>query len=86
MKIQVVIPGRSYDKSAELPETLELSDGATVDDALAMLDEILGEAGKLPESCLVAVAGRHLGTIADHPAQPLRDGDELVLFSPVAGG
>ncbi|MEQ8786368.1 MAG: MoaD/ThiS family protein [Pirellulaceae bacterium] len=86
MNIRLVISGRSYDKAAQAPETLELAAGATVDDALAALAELLGEEGRLPDSCLVAVAGRHLGTIANHPAEPLRDGDEVVLFSPVAGG
>jgi molybdopterin converting factor small subunit len=82
----VIISGRSYHKSAGAPDALELPDGATIDDALEALAEALGEEGRLPPSCLVAVSGRHLGTLAKHARQSLADDDELVLFSPVAGG
>ena len=40
----------------------------------------------LSASCLVAVSGMHLGTLADHRPQTLKDGDELLLLAPVAGG
>jgi molybdopterin converting factor small subunit len=62
-----------------------LPDGANVDDALQLLDSQLGD-DQLPASCLVAVAGKHLGTLANHIASPLADGDELTLIAPVAGG
>lgn len=86
MNIHVVISGRSYDQASAVPERLQLDEGATVDDALAALGDLLGEAHALPPTCLVALSGRHLGTLATHTAAPLRDGDELILFAPVAGG
>jgi molybdopterin converting factor small subunit len=35
---------------------------------------------------LIAVAGKHLGTLASHTPSPLADGDELTVIAPVAGG
>jgi len=32
------------------------------------------------------VAGKHVGSIAQHADSPLREGDEIVLIAPVAGG
>ena len=86
MKIQVVISGRRYDAAETIPEQFTLPDDATVDDALEALAELFPVDKKLPESCLVAVSGTHLGTLREHKPQPLRDGDELVVIAPVAGG
>ena len=86
MKLRVVISGRHYDWAQAPVDELTLSDGASLDDALAALVATLPRGKRLSESCLVAVSGRHLGTLAEHRSQPLRDGDELLLFSPVAGG
>ena len=86
MKIRVVISGRSYDAAAELPEQVELFEGAGVNEAVTALHELLGEGGRLPESCLVAVSGSHLGTLGNHQSRVLTDGDELVIIAPVAGG
>ncbi len=85
MKISVVVTGRSYHTTAQLPDEIELPDGSDVDDALRLLESQLGE-DQLPASCLIAVAGKHLGTLANHTAVPLADGDELTLIAPVAGG
>ena len=85
MKISVVVTGRSYHATSQLPDELDLPDGANVDDALQLLDAQLGD-DQLPASCLVAVAGKHLGTLAKHAAATLADGDELTLIAPVAGG
>ncbi len=86
MKVRVVISGRSYDAAAAMPEQLTLPEGASVDDALqALADHLPGGSG-LPASCLVAVSGTHLGTVGSHQPHVLRDGDELLLIVPVAGG
>ena len=86
MKVKIVISGRAYHDAAALPAELTLPAGASVDDALAQLDELLPEGVSLPESCLIAVSGQHLGTRANHEQRELADGDELMLVAPVAGG
>jgi molybdopterin converting factor small subunit len=86
MKIRAVITGRFYHATSSLPNVLTLADGASVDDALAELSRHLPVDQSLPESCLVAVSGRHVGTLSAHESVPLREGDELVLVAPVAGG
>ncbi len=98
MKIQLVISGRHHPTSDAVPQCLDLSDGATVDDALKSLaeqlsgvtgsDSVTGSDNDAPlsNSCLIALSGTHLGTLADHQSPPLRDGDELVVIAPVAGG
>ena len=86
MKIRIVYTGRSYHLAASFPETLELTEGATVDDALQAFGRQVPEDAALPTSCLVSLAGKHLGTIGRHASPPLRDGDELTLIAPVAGG
>ena len=86
MKISVVISGRSYHTSADLPAELTLHPEATLTDALSTLRQSTSNGSTLPDSCLVAVSGRHVGTLAAHTAVPLREGDELVLIAPVAGG
>jgi molybdopterin converting factor small subunit len=102
MKVALIVTGRSYHHTAALPEVLHLSDGSTLDDALTALQAAvpndnpqrpnvtgnLASSGTttLPPSCLIAVSGRHLGTLARHANCPLRDGDEIVLLAPVAGG
>jgi molybdopterin converting factor small subunit len=84
MTIRVVFSGRRYDAAQSLPEEISLPDGATVEDALKTLSDLLPV--RLPESCLVAVSGVHLGTVARHRSRDLRQGDEIVLIAPVAGG
>jgi molybdopterin converting factor small subunit len=86
MNIRIVITGRFYHTMDSLPDQLTLPDGASVDDALAELSSRLPADQPLPTSCLVAVSGRHLGTLADHQPATLSDGNELVLIAPVAGG
>ena len=86
MKINLVITGRAYHTTESLPEQLELPEGATLTDAIAALDELLPDNQKLPASCVVAISGKHAGTLTQHASPPLADGDELVLIAPVAGG
>jgi len=86
MQIRVVLSGRNYHQGEKLPRSLTLPEGATVHDALAQLSERLSLDQAQRDSYLVAVSGTHLGTWQACPPQPLRDGDELVLIAPVAGG
>jgi len=86
MNIRLVISGRSYPTSNAALDRLALADDSTVNDALAALDEQLTDDAKLPPTCLVALSGKHLGTLVEHESCPLRDGDELVVIAPVAGG
>ena len=86
MNVRVIITGRGYLPAEGLPASLSLADGATLDDALRTLAQHL-PAGEAPGgTCLVAVSGTHLGTVGDHPPHVLREGDELLLVAPMAGG
>lgn len=84
--IPFILTGRSYSDAHSLPQEMELEEGACVDDALAWIAERIDGDSPLPPSCLVALAGQHLGTVASHQNPPLSDGQELVLIAPVAGG
>ncbi len=86
MHIRLFISGRNYNLADGLPNELTLAKGATLDDALRSLSDLLPRGTRLPASCLVAVSGRHCGTVANHSQETLRDGDELVILAPVAGG
>jgi molybdopterin converting factor small subunit len=86
MKIQISYTGRSYQTAGILPGEITLEDGAMVDDALLLLTKNLQEDQQLPASCLVAVSGEHIGTLASYTNRTLRDRDELILIAPVAGG
>jgi molybdopterin converting factor small subunit len=86
MKLSVVITGRHYHESSTAPKELTLPNRATIEDALQMLADHMPQGQTLPASCLVVLSGQHLGTIAKHEAAAIRDGDELVLIAPVAGG
>ncbi len=85
MKLQLVMTGRDYHTAEKLPEELELADAATLQDALSAIDNLLGEA-ILPTSCLLALNGDHVGSVASYDDRPLKDGEELVIIAPVAGG
>jgi hypothetical protein len=86
MQVRVVIAGRHYDMAESVPKELILPPECTVDAALEALQESLPNGQRLPESCLLAVSGVHLGTVGKHRTQQLRNGDELLLLAPVAGG
>ncbi len=86
MKLKITYLGHSYHASQLLPGSLELSAGATVDEALAAIRNCLGNAHQLPDTMLVVLSGRHLGTVARHDSPPLEPSAELVLIAPVAGG
>ncbi len=59
---------------------LDLPDGATAGDALAAVRG-MPEAARLPPRPLLAVNLRYV-----RPEEKLRDGDEVALIPPVAGG
>ena len=86
MQLRLFISGRNYNLAEGIPDRMSLPDGATLDDALEALKGLLPGGTWLPASCLVAVSGRHCGTVASHSGEKLRDGDELVVLAPVAGG
>ena len=86
MKVRVVVSGRNYDTARAIPRQLTLPEGCSVDEAISAVAGYLPQGRDLPESCLVAVSGSHLGTLRSHRPQVLSDGDELVLIVPVAGG
>ena len=86
MKVRLVVSGRNYDAADAIPEQLTLPEGSSVDEALQAVAELVAPEKALPESCLVAVSGTHLGTLRSHKPHVLTDGDELVLIAPVAGG
>ena len=86
MKIQISYTGRSYQTASLLPAEITLDDGATVDDALRLIKSNLRDDQQLTKSCLVAVSGEHIGTLASYTNRSLRDRDELILIAPVAGG
>jgi len=86
MKIRLVLTGRSYHRAAELPETLDLPEGASVQTALDRVNAALPADAALPASCLIAVDGKHLGSVGKFEDAPLSDGQELTLVAPVAGG
>jgi molybdopterin converting factor small subunit len=86
VKIRLVVTGRGYHAAGHLPEEWEVAEDATVDDVIRLLREIYGDGPGWSATCLIAVAGRHLGTVASHEPAGLRDGDEVTLIAPVAGG
>ena len=86
LNVRVIFMGRGYDAAQSLPGHLCLPDGATLDDALVDILGHLPVDHPLSTTCLIAVSGVHLGTMADHPSKTLNDGDELLLLAPVAGG
>ncbi len=83
MKVRVKITGRQYPESGSIPEVLELPEGASLDEALSA---VRAWQCALGPGTMVAVCGEHLGTVADHRERTLREGDEVLIFSPVAGG
>ena len=86
MRIRLVVTGRGSHAIEELPDQLEVPDQASVDDVIRLVVARYGEGPGWSASCLIAVAGRHLGTVASHVPVTLREGDEVTLIAPVAGG
>ncbi len=86
MNVRIILSGRNYHLADCLPQQITLDETGSLDEALHLLNGMLPEGERLPDSCLLAVSGVHLGTVARHQPRELREGDELVLITPVAGG
>ncbi|MBX7167735.1 MAG: MoaD/ThiS family protein [Pirellulales bacterium] len=86
MRIDVLITGRSYHLASAVPPALELPEGSSLRDALARLDALVPREAQFSPSCLLAIGGRHVGTLGAYDDVILRDGDELVILAPVSGG
>lgn len=86
MKVRILISGRSYHAAESIPEYLTLPEGCSVSDALQVLTGLVPDGNTLPDSCLVAVSGTHLGTLRSHLERTLQEDDELLVIAPVAGG
>ena len=84
MRVQLFITGRMYHLADDAPDALELPDDADLAIAIERMQGALPE--PLPESTIISVSGRHAGAIGQFENTPLRDGDELMLVAPVAGG
>ncbi len=85
MNIRITYLGRSYQQAEPIPAQIDLESGGTIASAVQRVKSLLGET-ELPGSCLVTVSGEHVGSVASFTDRPLREGDELVLIAPVAGG
>jgi len=86
MRVRVVLSGRNYAAAQSLPSELDLPEGCSLDEALRVVSGMLPPGQGLPDSCLLAVSGTHLGSVRKHRTCGLKEGDELVLIAPVAGG
>ena len=81
----VTVTVRAFARYAEIlgleETTLELAEPATVGDAVKLLRKSVPNGHLLPEQPLVAVNLEHVLV-----ETPLREGDELALLPPLAGG
>lgn len=84
MQIQLFITGRMYHLADGAPDRIDLPDDATLTQAVAALQQLLPE--PLPDTTLLSVGNRHCGSIGRFDDCDLRDGDELIVVAPVAGG
>lgn len=86
MIVRVVLTGRGYDAAEALPSELTLPNECSIDDALGVVAGHLSNGQSLSGSSLIAVNGQHLGSLRSHREAKLREGDELMIIAPVAGG
>jgi|GEM_PF-812132 len=86
LKIRLIISGRGYDAAQHVPAQWNVPESTTLATLIQSVQERMPVGHKLAPSCLVAVSGTHLGTLARHTPRELREGDEVVLIAPVAGG
>ena len=86
MTLRLMISGRHYNAADGLPVEIDLPESSRVADAVRMVQSLLPDSVKLPSTCLVAVSGKHVGTVLHHTDMNLSDRDEIVFVVPVAGG
>lgn len=86
MKIRLTVTGRMYHHAGGLPAELELPEGVTLRQAINRVNELLPPEAPLSAASLIAVAGQHVGNVGGFADRPLRDGEELTIIAPVAGG
>lgn len=86
MHVKVIISGRNYHTLGGIPAQLDLPEGCTLHEAIQTAAATLPDGGSLPDACLVAVSGTHVGTLHNHRPCVLKEGDELLLIAPMAGG
>ena len=86
MNIRIVVSGRNYELAEPFPESIELPDGSTVDDVLEQLATRFADGQSFPPIVPLGVTGKLVGTVGAHPATPLAEEDEVMIFAPVAGG
>jgi molybdopterin converting factor small subunit len=86
VNVRIAVVGWQYHVTGQLPRSVEVLDGATVDVALTALRAAMPDGRELSPHAMLAVAGRHIGTVELHDACRLREGDEMMVIVPVAGG
>ena len=85
MKISIEYSGRNYDRASLFPDSVNLPDNS---DLQTLIDHLgsLGCSDSLSPSCLVSVSDLHCGSIGSHSNPKLKNGDAVLVLSPVAGG
>ena len=86
MRIRLAITGRGYHLAGGIPESIELHADCTLQEAIEHVRQLFPSDNPVVDSCLISVAGKHRGTVGAPSAYQLRDGDELIIVAPVAGG
>ena len=81
MRVRVHLGAGLNRLSAAPLVTVDLPDGATVEDLLGYLREAQPELGPALRAALPVVGGEHAG-----PDRPLADRQEVALLLPVSGG
>lgn len=81
MQVRVLLFARLRELSNEIPSSLELPEGARVEEAWMQLAEGHAELARLRDVVRAARNQCHVGW-----DEPLADGDELAFFPPVSGG
>ena len=86
MNIRLAITGRSYHLAGSIPQSIELNADCTLQEAIEHVRQLFPSDNPVADSCVISVAGKQRGTVGAPSAHQLRDGDELLIVAPVAGG
>jgi len=85
MQIKVRYAGLARNKAGKSAEILEIGPGSTLRDLMAVLEAAYGEAIGNPDRYIVV--HNHKGCLRQEwPDRRLREGDEVLLISNIAGG